>query len=250
MPTKNRINGSAVGVDGCRAGWFTVAINRKGEWTFDIFSNIRDIWQRMSPIADQILIDIPIGLSENGSRICDVMARKILKNRASSVFPTPCRKALEAESYQHASQINYLKTGKKLSVQTWNIASRIREVDEFLTITSQARGRIRESHPEVSLWALAGAQPMNFNKKTADGYREREQILKQHYPQSGQMIKSVESMFSRKDLAKDDIIDALALAVTGLAPSETIVSLPPNPPRDNKQFSMEIVYSNQLINPL
>ena len=239
----------AVGVDGCRAGWFTVAISRNGEWTFDLFPNIREIWQRMSQIADQILIDIPIGLSEDGSRICDMMARKVLKNRASSVFPTPCRKALQATSYQHASKINYHKTGKKLSIQTWNISSRIREVDEFLTTTFHTRGRIRESHPEVSLWALAGARPMNFNKKTADGYRERIQVLKQHYPQCAPLIQSVESNFSRQDLAKDDIVDALALAVTGLAPPETIVSFPPNPPHDNKQFDMEIVYSNQFIRP-
>ena len=249
MSLLKHVKDCAVGVDGCRAGWFTVAINRNGEWTFDIFSNVREIWQRMSQIAHQILIDIPIGLSEDGSRICDMMARKVLKNRASSVFPTPCRKALQARNYRHASKINYLKTGKKLSVQTWNISSRIREVDEFLTTTSHARGRIRESHPEVSLWALAGARPMNFNKKTAEGYRERKQILKQHYSPCAQFIQSVESIFPRQDLAKDDIIDALALAVTGLAPSDTIVSFPPNPPQDNKQFDMEIVYSNQFIRP-
>jgi predicted RNase H-like nuclease len=247
MRTKNRINGSAVGVDGCQGGWFAVEINRDGGWSNGIYANIREIWQRQSQFPGPILIDIPIGLSENGSRTCDQLARKVLKKRASSVFPAPCRKALQAKNYRVASNINYQQTGKKLSVQTWNICARIREVDDFLTAVPQAQGRIRESHPEVSLWALAGARPMSFNKKTAAGLRERKLVLKKHLPQCEDIIKSAESTFARKFLAKDDIVDALALAVTALSSPEALVSLPPDPPLDEKQFCMEIVFTNQFI---
>lgn len=239
----------AVGVDGCRAGWFAVEMNWNGEWACDIFSDIGEIWQRRSPASAPILIDIPIGLATDGARTCDVMARKVLKNRASSVFPVPCRKALAAMNYQDASQINFQETGKKLSVQTWNITARIREVDEFLIAVPQARGLIRESHPEVGFWALAGAQPMNFNKKTADGHWERKRVLTHHLPLCEDIIASARSNFTGKDLATDDILDALALAVTGLSPPQTIVSFPPNPPRDSRQLCMEIVYTNHLMNP-
>ncbi len=247
MPTNNCIHGSAVGVDGCRGGWFAVEIKRDGTWTIGIFADIRDIWRRQFQISGPILIDIPIGLSDNGSRTCDLMARKVLKKRASSVFPAPCRKALRAESYREACNINHRQTAKKLSVQTWNISARIREVDDFLAVVPRARGRIRESHPEICLWALAGARPMNFNKKTPEGFRERKRILKKHFRQCEDIVKSAETSFKRKDLTKDDIIDALALAVTGLSPPETLVSFPPAPPRDSKQLRMEIVYANPFI---
>jgi len=50
------------------------------------------------------------------------------------------------------------------------------------------------------------------------------------------------SKFLRKDLAKDDILDALVLALTAAYPSEKLVTFPPNPPYDEKQLRMEIVY--------
>jgi predicted RNase H-like nuclease len=247
MPTHNCINASAVGVDGCRGGWFAVEIHRSGRWAADIYASIRDIWRRQAQIPGPILIDIPIGLSGNGSRTCDVMARKVLQKRASSVFPAPCRKALQAGVYRDASDINYQQTGNKLSVQTWNICARVREVDDFLSVEPRARGRFRESHPEVCLWALAGARPMSFNKKTAEGLSERKRILKKHFRQSEDMIQSAEASFKRKKLARDDIIDALALAVTGLSPPDMLVSFPPDPPRDSRHLPMEIVYSHQFI---
>lgn len=55
-------------------------------------------------------------------------------------------------------------------------------------------------------------------------------------------IKSAMSKFLRKDLAKDDILDALVLALTAAYPSEKLVTFPPNPPYDEKQLRMEIVY--------
>jgi predicted RNase H-like nuclease len=51
-----------------------------------------------------------------------VLARTVLKKRASSVFPIPCRKALQASEYKDASNINYQESGKKLSLQSWNIS--------------------------------------------------------------------------------------------------------------------------------
>ena len=50
------------------------------------------------------------------------------------------------------------------------------------------------------------------------------------------------SKFLRKDLAKDDILDALVLAVTASYPSEKLVTFPPNPHHDEKQLRMEIAY--------
>jgi predicted RNase H-like nuclease len=51
-------------------------------------------------------------------------------------------------------------------------------------------------------------------------------------------IKSAMSKFLRKDLSKDDILDALVLAVTASYPSEKLVTFPPNPHHDEKQLRM------------
>jgi predicted RNase H-like nuclease len=41
-----------------------------------------------------------------------------------------------------------------------------------------------------------------------------------------------------------DIVDAFVLAVTALSLPETIVTFPQNPPYDDQQLPMEIVYTN------
>jgi predicted RNase H-like nuclease len=52
------------------------------------------------------------------------------------------------------------------------------------------------------------------------------------------------SKFLRKDLAQDDILDALVLAVTALSQPQSVVTFPSNPPHDGMQLPMEIVYTN------
>ena len=247
MPTEARDKALAVGVDGCKAGWFAVEIAAGKDWTINVFSDVKSLWQKIYQSSPVILIDVPIGLPGKNPRSCDLLARKVLRRRSSSVFPVPCRRATRAMSYKDASRINFKETGKKLSVQSWNISSRINEVDAFLSVTPEARGLIRESHPEVCFWALAGGRPMQFNKKAADGYLERKHLLQNLLPLSGKIIKSAKDRYRRKDLAPDDILDALALALTALSPPESIVTFPPNPPLDDQQLAMEIVYTNRLL---
>ena len=55
------------------------------------------------------------------------------------------------------------------------------------------------------------------------------------------------SKFLRKDLVKDDVIDALVLALTALSPPKSIVTFPPNPHCDENQLPMKIVYTNRQI---
>ncbi len=69
-------------------------------WAINIFPDIGAIWQRVSETPPLVLIDIPIGLPRKGTRACDVLARSVLKKRASSVFPVPCRKAIQAFNYR------------------------------------------------------------------------------------------------------------------------------------------------------
>ena len=132
-----------VGIDGCKAGWFAVIISGPRSWAFSVYDNIIQLWNELKD-AELLLIDIPIGLRESGEagRTCDIMAGKMLgRPRASSVFPTPVRQALEFTDYESASEMNYLITGKYLSIFTWHIMPKIRRVDPFLRL-----------NPEASLW--------------------------------------------------------------------------------------------------
>ncbi len=201
-----------VGVDGCRAGWFAIW-HQKHETGFDVYESISDLW-RDHQDARQILIDIPIGLTNDCVRMLDSDIRSLLGHRSSSVFPVPSRDAVYASDYESACLINDDLFGKKLSKQSWNICDKIRDVDRFLGSNSVAIGTLGESHPELVFTLLAG-RPLSMSKKTAEGIAERLDILCQYDLTIMDVYMKAEDEFPRKILARDDIVDALALTVTG-----------------------------------
>jgi len=172
-----------VGVDGCRAGWFAVALTETDSFGVFQFPKIPDLY---SYFCDgnthvRILVDIPIGLVDSKSnfkrRFCDVEARSLLRPyRQSSVFPTPCREAIYAKSYESACDINEEVTGKRLTKQTWGIVPKIREMNDFLIATDSAKEKIIEIHPEICFWALAG-KSMEYSNKESEGFNERKKLL-------------------------------------------------------------------------
>ena len=154
----------------------------------------------------------------------------------------PCRQAIYATTYRKACRINQKTLGVKISVQTWNIAGKIREVDDFLINDEKARRCARESHPEICFWALAGGCPMAHYKKTDQGFAERLRLLKKVNPATELIINAALENYPRKYLARDDILDAIAMAISASAGREALVSIPKKPPRDSKGLPMEIVY--------
>lgn len=236
-------NGGYVGVDGCPGGWFYIALDG-GEWRCGVVSTLKALLQAL-PQARLILIDMPIGLRESGGeeRDCDRAARKMLgRARASSVFPVPLRPALQAESYDEAKAINRRLSGKGISLQTWNIVPKLRELDGLLQHSSEARQRMREAHPEVCFWALNGRQAMQHNKKTAKGRLEREALLKRYLPELPDLLAHAAARYPRAQLGWDDMLDATMLAVTARLGREALATLPGAPERDAYGLPMEIVY--------
>jgi predicted RNase H-like nuclease len=132
--------------------------------------------------------------------------------------------------------------GKGISRQSHAILPKIREVDHLLREDEAARWAIREVHPEVCFWALAQARPMQFNKKETTGFTERREVLKAVYPPADRIIAEGLQWIQGKGVGRDDLLDALAAAVTGLMGGAKLKTLPTSPERDAQGLLMEMVY--------
>ena len=236
------------GVDGCRSGWFIVRLNQTAAWETAIAST-PDTLARYIEQSPLTLIDIPIGLPDIDSpqRECDQLARKALgMPRAASVFPVPSRAAVYTGSYTNASQLNHRSLGKKLSKQTWNISAKIRQVDELLQSQRSLRAKLRECHPEVCFWALNNKSAMRFNKKRKAGREERMQVLTRYLPAAYHILEYAAGSYRRNQVAVDDIIDAMALAVSAMMGHKKLSSFPEERRLDRQDLTMEIVYWEPL----
>lgn len=232
------------GIDGCRGGWFFIAMKNATITGWGVVEKLKELVLRASP-QDRIFVDIPIGLPEPGdSRPCDKEARKVLgKPRSSSVFPALPRVVLGTKTYDEARQVSLTLTGKSLTKQAFSIRDKIHEVDQLMRGSEKARRIIREVHPEVCFWALNGRKPMEHAKKEPEGRRERLRVLVRHNASARQTFNEARRGSSREELQADDILDALAIAVTGSSDLGTIRTLPANPSQDKEGLPMEMVYS-------
>lgn len=235
-----------VGVDGCKKQWFAIILMPNGDYKVRLFPDISSLWDECSD-ADLILVDVPIGLIERGTRgrLCDIEARRLLvPKRGRSVFPAPCRGAIYADTHEKASNINRLRTEKGLSCQTWGIVPYIQQVDALLLRDEIARSRIREVHPEICFWALAGGHghAMKHRKRTKEGHSERIEALKSVYSNTMDVVNRALGDYLRKDVGRDDILDALAAAVTATVGEERLKSIPEIPELDSQGLRMEMVY--------
>ena len=234
---------TVLGVDGCRAGWLAIAL-KEDHWTAEIFHRLEMIWQAYSGAA-LILLDMPIGLPASGAaRACDRAARRLLGSRGASVFSPPCRPAAYASSYEEASKLNFGLTGKKISKQTWFITPKIREADQLLRAEPLARTRMLEAHPEVAFAVLAGA-PLQHSKKKEAGFQERMKILNPFFPAAEEIVVDLLQRYLRREVARDDIVDALCLAVHARLKLEYGLGRLPYdpPPTDGEGLPMQIVYA-------
>ncbi len=231
-----------IGVDGCHYGWFAVILE-EARWQIDIFKDIFELWEKHHD-AELILVDIPIGLPDNRhkKRSCDIKARKQIGERYRSVFFAPCRTAISATTCKEASEINDREICSKLSKQTWCIIPKIKEVDELLRRQAHARLCIYETHPEVCFWGLAGKKPMRFSKKDGRGFDERPEVLRSIYHATDKIVAEALTRYPLKDVARDDILDALAVAITASKQGLGLKSLPEAPEIDAKGLPMQIVY--------
>jgi predicted RNase H-like nuclease len=163
----------ALGVDGARGGWVAVEVVGSSS-TAQVLR-----WHRLPAVtdvlalaADVVGIDMPIGLPDRGRRAADLAAKSLLGAAHPRVFLTPPRGVLAASDYDEAARLHRMLTdGLGLSIQTWNIVARIREVDRVADDP-----RLVEVHPELSFAKLGGSGALP-SKKTAAGRAARLQVL-------------------------------------------------------------------------
>ncbi len=232
-----------VGVDGCRAGWIAVSASNAG-FDYAILSSVQDLCA-FHRAAKLILVDIPIGLPGAGCsrRPCDALARKVLGRRASSVFPAPCRSAAHAKNIDDARWLNIKALGMSLSAQAWGICEKIAEVDKFLLANPESRLTVREMHPEVCFWGLNGGRPMQHSKKTRAGIAERVAVIEGIHPDAGALYRRVLAETLRREVQRDDILDAMVGCVSAMADgTDELMRLSGTPERDEEGLPMEIVY--------
>ena len=220
----------AIGLDGFRNGWVAVLLDSD-------LHEIRfchDVAGALSVGFDRAAIDIPIGMTEDGERACDLLARERLRPHASRVF-TGARRWLwlEFSDPDRANRDALQRGQKRVSRQLWHLGPKIMEVDRF--VRANRTHDIREAHPELVFLRLNGCKPLS-SKKSEDGIRLRRLLLKR------EGIRMIDRWLADERLGTgakcDDVLDACAVAIaardaTGCVPEGMA-------PRDAHGLPMQI----------
>jgi predicted RNase H-like nuclease len=209
---------TGIGIDKARNGWVLAEAKSDGDYSISYHSEIPEK-------AREGLIDIPLGLPENSRRTCDTNAMKILKpHRHYSIFYCPVRQAVYADSYEQACDINEQKTGNRLSKQSWNICSAIKEADRFIRNHDTA---LHECHPEISFKYL-GTNQHYYSKKTGKGMAKRKLLVER--------ILNI-SLSKNRNKYFEDCLDALILAAADLGNKKPVAE----PEKDAEGVKMKLV---------
>lgn len=237
---------SAVGVDGCKAGWIAVRRDPGATPSVCVFASFAALLDAL-PDDAVVAVDMPIGLpdfSQRGGRGPEALVRPLLGARQSSVFAIPSRAALYADTndfttleawyaaHRRASDVAKATSDppRGVSIQAFGIFAKIREIDSALIARPELRGRVFESHPEVAFRRLNGEKPMALPKKIKGavnpaGMEERKALLRRH---------GYEKVFldqtPPKGAAADDFLDAAAMMLIAARIASGVAKPFPDPP--------------------
>ena len=193
-----------LGVDGCPGGWVgAVLVPGAPRPRVVVAPTIELLVETVRADLDvQVVgIDIPIGLPDSTIRQADVLARRALPGRASSVFTTLTRSAYVATDRAAADGVNRGLSGQGVGTQAFALRAKILEVDAWLR--SRPTVEVVEVHPEVSFTTMTGC-PLP-GKRTPEGQQARLAAL------DGAGIARP-SVLKGTGYAPDDVLDACAVA--------------------------------------
>ena len=193
-----------LGVDGCPGGWVgAVLVPGAPRPRVVVAPTVELLVETVRADLDiQVVgIDIPIGLPDSSIRQADVLARRALPGRASSVFTTLTRPAYLAADRAAADAVNRGLSGQGVGAQAFALRAKILEVDAWLR--SRPTVDVIEVHPEVSFTTMAGA-PLP-GKRTPEGQQARLDALAAAGIARPSVLKG-------SGYATDDVLDACAVA--------------------------------------
>lgn len=229
------------------SAWVAVAFDGREFDHAGVFPEIGDLWLRYEE-ADRILVDVPIGLVEEGDphRRCDVLAGRIVadgngEGSASAIDPPPVREASKKRRYSTAARVHERKTGQTLPEASFRRAPSIAAVDELVGEIPEARSAIAESRPDVCFRAV-GEHPLQYSRGTAGGYAERMRRLAAFDRDGAPTVQAAAEATAGHDVRIEDVLDAVVLGYTARPSRHPLRSLPPGPPADARGLPMQIVY--------
>ena len=200
----------AKGLDGFSRGWVAVTLDGDTQ-TISFHGDVADALSGF----DRAGIDIPIGMTADGERDCDQLARERLRPHASRVF-TGARRWLWQE-YSDPDKANgeALRRGqKRVSRQLWHLGPKIMEVDALLRARRSLD--IREVHPELVFLRLNRNKPLP-PKKSDEGDALRRRLLRR------EGIHDIDRWLTVARIGtgakRDDVLDACAAAIAAREPA-------------------------------
>ena len=195
----------AIGLDGYSKGWVAVLLDGdRQEISFH-----SDVAQALSRPFERAGIDIPIGMTDDGERCCDLLARAKLRPHASRVF-TGARRWLwrEYSDPDAANQEARRREQKRVSRQLWHLGKKIMEVDAFVRANSSCD--VREVHPELVFLRLNDNTPLPSKKSEAGDSLRRHLLARRGF-------RDLDAWLSGSRLGtgakRDDVLDACAVAI-------------------------------------
>ena len=224
-----------IGIDGCKSGWFSIWENQDKSIHSSVFSNLNELKNFFKNESQLILgIDMPVVLSEVIPRQADQLARKLLSKKASSVFTAPTPEMLDQPNYEKASLVSKRLFGKSMSLQSWYLFPKIKDVQ---TMIHHEDMQIYEIHPELSFRAMNNEQVILESKKTHEGFALRNALLSMHFKNF--IFDDIRNQHARKDVMDNDILDALAVLWSAKRIQSNQASYLPQAP---EKPNMQIVY--------
>ena len=121
------------------------------------------------------------------------------------------------QSYQEACDINQRLTGKRLSVENWNglFLKFVRSIAYFRTTPQANRSFHQRNPPRTLLYGVWQVVRCNTPKSEVRDCRNGRNSSSQSIRGLPILVNHALSTYRRKDVARDEILDALDAAVTG-----------------------------------
>ena len=229
-----------IGIDGCQGGW-ALAVRTAGERRvrFYVMRTLDCVFAAARAERATVAIDMPIGLPNGEPRVCDGKARELLRDRHSSVFSVPCRKAVLATTRREARRLNRRTLGRGITRQAFGIFGKMRHVDRL--IRPKLQDRVFETHPEVVFAVLNGGRAMAAHKARPHGRSERLAVLAKRGVRFDPAAER--RWLDPARVCEDDLVDAAAclLAAERKARGKARAFAPDGPPQtDARHLRMEI----------